>query len=273
MFKKAIKKLKKAEDSRSIYNTLRSSENSQYEARRLHEEDDELRKEAQRLQAKIYIERNFIVKEDLDEDFRMHTKADPHQHHSTYFSVIDKNTGRVVGTSRQIEHHHAKQFSSFPMLEKSHIAEQWRKFIESKLPFTIVEISGLAKQSKSSSIVPLYLYRQMWHHSIEQQHDTWLMACDVRLFHRLKIILGDAIIQIGEETDYVGASVIPAVVKPNEALEALIDSTYKLKRAKRHIRSLIVEFFVDGLPTHYLSESELQKLHTMGIKTEEKVAS
>jgi hypothetical protein len=124
----------------------------------------------------------------------------------------------------------------------------------------IVEISGLAKQRNASSMAPLYLYRQMWHHSLYKKHDLWIMACDVRLFQRLSILLGDAIIQIGSQTKYKGGDVIPSLVMPKEALHALVTSAIQAKLMKRYLRLLVVEFFLDGLSADMISKSDYKEL-------------
>lgn len=265
MLKKTKRRIKKYNDAKSIFQTLRSPDKSSYHSVVVLE-DKKLLFEAQKLHAQVYLSRNFIIREDLGEDNRMHINADPHQKHAVYFSVIDKNTQKVVGTSRQIEHHNEKSFNSFPLLKKSKINPEWREYIKSHNPETIIEISGLSKLKNVSSIVPLYLYRQMWHHSIAQDHKLWLMACDVRLFQRLKIILGDAIIQIGKETKYPGGNVIPAIVKPQSALNALIYSTYKSKKLKRYTRLLVLEFFIDGLSVEYFTSEEISELEKMGFE-------
>lgn len=265
MIKKVKKRFKKYKDAKSVFKTLRSPNKSQYLPLKLNK-DEELLYEAQKLHAQVYLSRNFIVTEDLNKKGVMHSKADPHQHHAVYFSVIDKDSYKVVGTSRQIEHNREKDFHSFPLLQKAKIDKKWLEYIENHRPESVIEISGLAKKRNASSIIPLYLYRQMWHHSIEAGHELWLMACDVRLFQRLKVILGEAITQVGKETEYTGGNVIPAIVQPKQALEALIDSTDKSKRLKKYTRLLVLEFFLEGLSNKYLSASEMRKLKKLGIE-------
>ncbi len=265
MIKKVKKQIKKYRDAKKVFKTLRSPQKSQFIPKKL-TKDEELLYEAQKLHAEVYLSRNYIFKEDLSDKGVMHSKADPHQHHATYFSVIDKDSGKVVGTSRQIEHDHEKNYDSFPLLQKAKIEKKWLDYIKNHNFETVIEISGLAKKRNFSNIIPLYLYRQMWHHSIENDHEIWLMACDVRLFHKLELLLGDAIIKVGKETEYTGGNIIPAIVQPKQALEALIDSTARSRRLKRYTRLLVLEFFIDGLPSKYISASEKIKLKKLNLE-------
>jgi hypothetical protein len=93
----------------------------------------------------------------------------------------------------------------------------------------------------------------------------WLMACDVRLFQRLKIMLGDAIVQVGKQTVYQGGDVIPAMVKPRQALRELIRSAIKAKFIKRWVRLMLLEFIVNGLPLYQVTNTDKRDLKKMGV--------
>jgi N-acyl-L-homoserine lactone synthetase len=264
MVKAVQKKIKHYKDLKDLHSSIRNAERSLYEG--LHAgREGTLVLEAQKLHADVYLARNFIAEHDVSADRRMHLKADPHQSHSTYFVVRNRADGRIIATSRQIEVHPEKLKSSFPLLKKTKIEEKWLDVIMSHKLHSIVEISGLAKKQNTSSIIPLYLYRQMWHYSISQGHELWIMACDVRLFQRLKIMLGDAIIQIGEETKYQGGNVIPAIVKPRQALDALINSQVGANFMQRTLRSMVVAFFIDGIPETEFTPHDKERLRTLGI--------
>jgi hypothetical protein len=264
MIKKIKKHYRRMKDTIEFIDSIRSSDRGDYEGQ-LIGTDGDLVHEAQRLHAGVYLSRNFISEQDVSSDRRMHERADPHQSHSTYFTIHDKRTGKVIATSRQIRLHTDKKHNSFPLLEKAHIEDRWKEFILGHNMDKVVEISGLAKLRDATSMAPLYLYRQMWHHSLNNQHDLWLMACDVRLFQRLKLILGGAIIQVGKETVYQGGNVIPAIVKPKEGLHALIRSAIKTGYLRRYLRLLVVEFFIEGLPMHAVATEDREQLEKIGV--------
>ena len=263
MIKASKKRYKKLKDTLNFMGTIRLTEKSLFQGHKVMKSS--VLAEAQQLHAGVYLKRNFISEQDISADGRMHHTADPHQKHSTYFVVRDRATERIVATSRQIELDNTKLCKSFPLLEKANIEPEWLDYIMDHRLDRVVEISGLAKLKDVSSMAPLYLYRQMWHHSLRQKHDLWLMACDVRLFQRLKILLGDAIIQIGEETGYQGGNVIPAVVKPKQSLHALIKSALDANFMQRYVQLLVVEFFISGLPMHALASTDKVELKKIGV--------
>jgi hypothetical protein len=180
---------------------------SSYEAHVIDPEDEKLLQQAKELHAATYLRKGFV---EIGETINniIHETADPHQAHSTYFAVL--HHGKVVATARQIlykgegEHH-----DSFPVLQNAIIYERSRRRIENHHPTHIVEISALSKKSGESAIVPLVLYRCMWQYSRTHDHSLWVMACDIRLFERLKLLFGPTLVKIGKRTAYKGGDVIP----------------------------------------------------------------
>ena len=165
---------------------------------------------AKKLHASVYLAKDFVSESDLEEDI-IHHRSDPHQNHAEYFVVKRRNV--VVAVARQIvykgvgEHH-----ESYPVLSKAIIFERSRQRIISHHPKEIVEISALVKMKGESSIVPLLLYRALWRHSYKKKHRLWIMACDVRLYERLKILFGATLTRIGQRTPYKGGDVIPVAI-------------------------------------------------------------
>lgn len=203
--------------------------------------------EAQILHAAVYLQRAFISSHDIGIDGRMTLLSDPHQEHAVYFAVKNRH-GALVATSRQIHVRTDRSHDAFPILSKAKIEKRWRDYIMSIDSHKIVEISGLAKFRGESKIVPLFLYRKMWHYSLSEGHTLWLMACDVVLYQRLKLLLGDAIVQIGRQTSYQGGEVIPALVHPVLALDDLTRSIHTSRFLKRKIRIMTRDFFLYGMP-------------------------
>ena len=165
---------------------------------------------AKKLHAAEYLARGFIEAKDISEGV-IHKRSDPYQSHAIYFVV--KNKQNVVGVARQIVYKGSGGMNeSFPILDKANIYPRYRAKIEGQQPQCIVEISALVKKRGESSIVPIVLYRSLWQYSRKHGHEFWVMACDIRLYHRLRLLFGPAILQIGKITPYFGGDIVPAAL-------------------------------------------------------------
>lgn len=177
--------------------------------------------EAKRLHAKIYLERTYIDPEDVNQDGVMHLLSDPHQKHSDYFVVTEVgNESKVMATARQIRAD--RDLKQLPIFEKSRLYAKSRKYLSSLNSQDVVEISGLAKDHGVSSAIVLELYLVMWGESMSSGHQVWLMACDVRLYRRLKILFGSSIVRIGKRTHYKGGDVVPCKLELKQSHKRLL---------------------------------------------------
>lgn len=206
----SIKKIKRRLKDSYLYWRLLSNTSiaKYYTTAKLGPEDVDDMRAAKRLHAAVYLSRGFIDHSEVREGM-IHDVSDPHQHHSQYFVV--KRGEEVVGVARQITYkgmgsHH----ESFPVLDKAILHERSRRRILATHPQEITEISALVKKSGESALVPLLLYRELWKHSLHTKHRIWIMACDVRLYQRLKVLFGPTLTKIGQRTPYQGGDVIPA---------------------------------------------------------------
>jgi hypothetical protein len=222
--------------------------------------------EAKRLHASVYLSRGFINPGDIFGQIMPET-IDPHQQHADYFVV--KHFGEVVAVARQIVYkgegpHH----NSFPILQKANIHARSRRAIE-KVPVNkIVEISALVKKRGESPIVPIILYRTLWRHSLSQHHKLWVMACDVRLYERLKLLFGPALTVTGKRTAYQGGDVIPAMLRPREGLLHMIRSSRMFMPFRRQMSRKVLRFFVSGCPDETLDMVDINTLRKMRISFE-----
>jgi hypothetical protein len=221
---------------------------------------------AQRLHADVYLRRGFVQPGDIDEDGRLTLLADPHQEHAEYFVVLGSDDpSDVRAVSRQIRMSAHKGFASFPMLDLAQIDKRHLAMIQQHDPSSCVEISALAKQSGESPMLPLVLYRAMLHRSFEIDDKIWLMACDVRLFQRLKVLFGPAIVQVGKVTPYYGGDVVPAMLKLDEALAGLIAGARDQVPLRRSIRKALPRFFMNGFPIDRIKPQQRIELIKLGI--------
>jgi hypothetical protein len=90
-----------------------------------------------------------------------------------------------------------------------------------------------------------------------------LMAIDMKLYKRLKLLFGDALVQIGDESYYMGSTVMPVAVEVQHSLASLIKTSGSLNPYKRQLRRELLSFFLYGLPKRYLQEKYLNQLEML----------
>jgi hypothetical protein len=232
--------------------------------------DDSYLLAAKKLHANVYLSRGFVQENDIDQGV-LSTKADPHQKHSTYFVVVEKRSGRILATSRQIESKREKGHNSFAIMGQAFLYPGAIKRIKNHLPEESVEISGLAKQRGVSKLAPLLLYRAMWHRSLRSKHKLWLLAIDTKLFIRLKLLFGPTIRKAGKVTPYYGGDVVPAILDVQSSITSLNKSLKKrVSPIQRPLRAAVIRFMLNGLPVEHLSASEKRAYkelkETLGIE-------
>lgn len=219
--------------------------------------------QAKRLHAEVYLENGYIEPGHIDANGTISVEHDPYQSHATYFVVVEMNGSeeQIVATARQIHPKGKKGHASFPTMEKLKLENNVRKAIESLDPMQCVEISALAKRKGYSSFASFLIYRALWQHSVRAQHQLWLMACDAIYYNRLKFLFRDALMQIGEETFYMGSRVIPAALEVDRSLDIMISNSRSLNPAQRLLHREYIRFFLEGLPTKYLKPHHLRALN------------
>lgn len=210
---------------------------------------------AKKLHAEVYLYRNFVTKKDIRAGV-LNSKVDPYQPHSQYFVVTDKSRARVLATARQIQAKPKKGHDSFAMLTHTRLYERSREQILAHAPVDCVEISGLAKHRGVSKLAPLLLYRAMLQHSLRNHHKLWLLACDVRLYVRLKLLFGSAIQQAGPRTFYLGSEVVPAILRLDSAIQSMHKSLRKGNFFEKQLRYRVLRFILKDVPTELLSPKE-----------------
>lgn len=208
---------------------------------------------ARSLHASVYLKRGYINFIDLDGNGRMHSKADPYQDHSHYFTVNDHSDSSkpIVATARQIHVKAGQKHDSFPTIKEMELYPDMRQAILALDPSKCVEISGLAKSQGVSSSAVLMLYRSMWHYSLRRKHHLWLMACDVKAFERLKYLFGDALVRIGDNSVYMGSEVVPAMLEVHRSVDSLMAESKTINPLRRRMKREIVKFFMSGLAVKF----------------------
>jgi hypothetical protein len=242
---------------------FRKDENSSFRVEEV--VDDNYLIAAKKLHARVYLDRGFVSEKDIV-DGLLTSRADPHQKHSRYFVVIDIRKSRIVATARQIELRQGYGHSSFAIVGRADLYKRARKLLKKHVPAKIIEISGLAKERGVSKIAPLLLYRAMWHRSLREGHTLWLLACDVRLFIRLKLLFGSSISKLGRVTPYYGGDIVPAMLNVQSSITDLGKSLGRANFFEKPLRHHIVRFMLNDIPIERLNEKERDALKKI-VKT------
>jgi hypothetical protein len=229
----------------------------QYVVSRVADDDYKTLKQAKELHAQTYLYRGFVDRSDVKKGI-IHEKSDPHQLHADYFVV--KNRGKVVAVARQITYKgDGDHRASFPTLDQAVIYNRSRVHLSKIDPRHIVEISALVKKRGESQMVPLMLYRELWRHSLGK-HKVWVMACDVRLYERLKIVAGPAVRHIGRRSSYKGGDVMPVMLEPHTALGVFMKRAHTRVPFRRVMNRYILKFFVQDCPPQALTSIDARRL-------------
>jgi hypothetical protein len=163
---------------------------------------------ARRLHAEVYVASGFISGSDVAADGTIKASMDPWPDVSTYFGVV--HDGVVMATVRQIA---ADDPTRLPALGLPGLTAEEVDAILALPPGSVVEISGLARRhgATGSSVVAVYV--RMWQESLRLRHRAWVMAVDLRVFEQLRrLICGNAVRRIGPLQEYLGSTVVPAVI-------------------------------------------------------------
>ena len=206
---------------------------------------------AKQLHANIYLGRNFIAPTQLNEHGHLSVEHDPYQEHADYFVVTRTNGGssEVIVTARQIKAQNPHGHISFPTVSKLELYPESRASIEVLDPVNCIEISALAKRRGESSFAVLMLYRYMWHYSLRNGHQLWLMACDEAVYAQLQFLFGAALVEIGPKTYYMGSWVVPAMLNVDRSVETLTRNTRTMNPFKYRLKRDLAAYLMRGMPT------------------------
>lgn len=222
-------------------------------------DNPEILLEAKRLHAEVYLDKKFILPEDLNDDGTINLSADPYQTHALYFATIrdqqvDKD--KVLAIARQIYHAPSLGFDSFPVLKQTKIYQNFMKEILAINPEDCVEISALVKRPNASIAAPFLVYREMLYYSHIQKHKKWIMALDVRVYKHLKAFFGDSIEPIGEKASYQGGDVIPVRLLIKDSIKSAQNQIGVGGMVSKQFRKAALEMFTYDKSYRYDIEHE-----------------
>lgn len=193
--------------------------------------------DAKRLHASVYLKRGFVDQTDV-KNGKLHHRADPYQRHAYYFGVFDENN-EVVALARQIYQNESNY--TLPIFKYIKLYKEYRHLH----PSQVVEISAFVKSKGTDSRALLLLFHAMMQHSKIQRHRYWLLACDTRVYWRLKSLFGPVIRKVGPETFYMGSNVVPAEIDIDLAPKYLKRGYRMSMPPTRSIRKFLYSSFTE----------------------------
>lgn len=201
---------------------------------------------AQRLQGLRYFSEGYVCEGDIKPSGVLNDAIDPYKDRSTYFTVSDEITPtKPLVVARQIN---CDTDGSFPVLDHMDLFPGACAKIKRLDASQCVEISGLAKVPGTPQTMVLLLYRAMWHHSLAQGHDKWIMASDRRLTRNLREMFGGALEVIGETQHYLGSPSDPMLLDSRHGLETLLQECLDEANSETGInKRSIAATLIDGL--------------------------
>ncbi|MBP9826954.1 hypothetical protein KBC99_00570 [Candidatus Saccharibacteria bacterium] len=216
-------------------------------------------KKARFLQSSVYLDRGFILADQVGKNGLIKEEFDRHIGNSAYFVVQDHNNA-IIATARLIENN--KKTYTQPILHLANLYPSYSLQLKKYNPSQVVEASALAKVKGRSSVAVLYLFREMYQYSLHRRHKVWLMACDVRLYERLKTLFGPAVRKIGRKTAYFGGDVIPAAIQLDSCIHEILSD---INPVNLWLRKRICRFFISGLDEVALGIVNIDLLRRKGV--------
>lgn len=221
--------------------------------------------EARRLHANAFLKHGYISEKDVDPRGIMNPEVDPYHAHSKYFIVVDTSLDdEIVGSVRLIMPKKGLGYDSFQMMVKSDLYKGEKSIIKAHSLDSIVEVSGLAKKRGAPSIIPMYLYRKIWHYSLEHGIEIWLMIINVKAQKPIRRIFGSTFKIVGHTVDYMNTPVTPITIKPIDAMNDLISEISELHLGpRRAVLTRVMKFFIHDLDPKLLTREFVDRLKSL----------
>ena len=224
---------------------------------------------AKELHARIYRSHDFVSDADLTGDgLHIGPEKDPYQEHSQYFSVQGLRDGApcTVAAVRIINAGPGLGLESFPAYVTQELYPEYRRLLKGTDPAACGEISALVREPGVSGKAALMLYRAVWHYSLDRRYALLLVACDVRLYPRCKMIFGASWIRIGPDGHIWNHPVVPVMIDIPGSLDAALTLS-RVNPVKRRVKRKALEFFLRGLPEESLLPAHRVRLDRYRLET------
>ncbi len=234
-------------------------------------DDQELISKARYMTAQYYLKRGFITHDMLDEEGRIAEEHDPYLSNSRYFVFVNTETGELVACCRKIYYDPEKGERSFPLLDHQNElnSEQLDQLSEVGLE-NVVELSALVKNPRldtdGQAVFKLYrtLVQDAWGADRNGREETFIMACNPKLYKRLRLAFDGIIQRLGPDLDYPGQKAVPAMFSTRQgALEYIAKSSNMLNPRAFFYRRVLKFMLATAKPSE-MDADIVQALHENG---------
>lgn len=234
---------------------------------------ERVKRAAQELHTKVYLEKGFITGEDLDEDGLFVDEYSDRSVHILAHSSKRRTACRYIQATRRegiMSLPTAKHFSIDPEVIKKVASVRRLTDLKSK---EVIEVSGLVSvQEDAEGESPRdelnatrLLYAQILRESLDAGHKLWLLNTHKELIRSLRILVGhEQVHELGEIKEYMGSPTVPVAINPQEVVRAVLEAEGRLGDMKREYLKETLE----GVSDKHLSDDILQLLDKHGITYE-----
>lgn len=214
------------------------------------EQGELVRFAAQELHTKVYLEKQYIEPDELDDTGLFN---DEYSDRATY---ILAESGRRRSTCRYISANKKEGIMSLPTarhfsLDAAEIQRAAGGRLADIKPAEMIEVSALASvrldgETKEDSALrklntTWLLYSEILRESLDHGHRLWLLNTHEELVRSLEGLLGkEQIHRLGEARMYMGSVTVPVALNPQEViLSALEDDSPTGELKRRHLRETL----------------------------------
>lgn len=221
-----------------------------------------------RLVANRYLKEGYVTPDQITPDGFINEDVDPYVEASDYFfsaTTREFVAPKVVATSRQIyiPDIAPPEEWRFPVEKEFKLTDQAKEVIQTvklNTPHSIREVSALAKEDETVQWKAVgELYRNMWQHSRQEDHELWVLAADENLAITLNYLFGQALVPAGEAREYMGSMTEPYLLFPKVCATAMA-VRYEEERDKSELDAKkykrIAGYICDGLDRSSLTTEE-----------------
>jgi hypothetical protein len=234
---------------------------------------DTIKKQAQELHTKVYLEKGYITADEIDDDGIFN---DEYADRSVYLFAENSfrdSTCRYIKADKKdgiMSLPTTKNFSVDPDILRDAAGVDRLSNIR---PRDVIEVSALASvqhgdinQGKRGELdATRLLYARVLRDSLDQGHKLWVLNTHENLVRHLEILLGkEQIHRLGDTKDYMGSPTVPVAINPQEVVRTALEDETPMGDMKRQYLSETLQ----GVSDRHLDKKMLQLLESHGIAYE-----
>lgn len=237
------------------------------------EHGDTIKRNAQLLHTRVYLEKGYITPEEVSEDGIF---EDEYTSRSTYLfaenSLRDSTCRYIAATKKDgiMSLPTAKYFSVDADVIRDTSGVKRLSSLKSR---EVIEVSALASVQHGDSSqgrrgeldATRLLYARILRDSLDQGHKLWLLNTHEALVRNLELLLGkEQIHRLGEVMEYMGSPTVPVAINPQEVVRTSLADGSDFGDMKRQY----LQETLSGVSDRYLSKDLIALLDAHNISYE-----